>query len=166
MGSAADSLLLVVVGGFVLQGTGYGLLRPAVSTALADSVEEHDLGMAGAAERLIGQIGVVFGITVMASTYGGDVDQIPLAFGLGAVCAVLANGGRPSDGGSTTGRVRRPGRGRGGRHRGRVSRAPSRLIPPIRPGVRLRTGTRGPARVAGRSAAGQDPGSGIRLLPR
>jgi MFS family permease len=89
VGSATDSLLAVVLAGFVLQGTGYGLLRPAVSTALADAVDEHDLGMAGAAERLIGQIGVVFGITVMASTYGGDVDQIPLAFGLGAASAAL-----------------------------------------------------------------------------
>jgi MFS family permease len=89
LGSAGGSLLVVVVGGFVLQGIGYGLLRPAVSTALADAVDEHDLGMAGAAERLIGQIGVVFGITVMAATYGGDVDQIPLAFGFGAVCALL-----------------------------------------------------------------------------
>lgn len=89
VGSAVDSLLLVVAGGFVLQGTGYGLLRPAVSTALADAVEEHDLGMAGAAERLVGQLGVVFGITILASLYGSDVDRFPLAFGVGAAFALL-----------------------------------------------------------------------------
>ena len=88
-GSAADSLVVVVVAGFVLQGTGYGLLRPAVSTALADAVDERDLGVAGATERLVGQLGVVFGITIMAALYASDTDRFPLAFAVGAVFALL-----------------------------------------------------------------------------
>lgn len=90
LGSAIDSLLVVVAVGFILQGTGYGLLRPGTTTALADAVDEHDLGMAGAAERLIGQLGVVFGITIMASIYASDVDRFPLAFAVGAVFGLLA----------------------------------------------------------------------------
>ena len=90
IGSAADSLLTVVLAGFVLQGTGFGLLRPAVSTALADSVDERDLGVAGATERLVGQLGVVFGITIMAALYASEVDRFPLAFAIGAVFAALA----------------------------------------------------------------------------
>jgi MFS family permease len=88
-GSAADSLVVVVVAGFVLQGTGYGLLRPAVSTALADAVDVRDLGVAGATERLVGQLGVVFGITIMAALYASDTDRFPLAFGVGAAFALL-----------------------------------------------------------------------------
>jgi MFS family permease len=89
VGSAIDSLVIVVVGGFVLQGMGFGLLRPAITTALADAVEEHDLGMAGAAERLTGQVGVAFGITILATVYDGDLDRFAPAFAVGAVFALL-----------------------------------------------------------------------------
>jgi MFS family permease len=92
VGSAADSLALVVALGFLGQGIGFGLLRPAVTTALANAVDEVDLGMAGAAERLTGQVGVAFGITIMATVYGGDVDGFPASFAVGAVFAALAAG--------------------------------------------------------------------------
>ncbi|HEX6421521.1 MAG TPA: MFS transporter [Acidimicrobiales bacterium] len=88
-GSAAGALALVIGVGFLGQGVGYGLLRPAIATALADAVEERDLGMAGAAERLTGQVGVAFGITVMATIYGGEVDRFPPAFAFGAACAAV-----------------------------------------------------------------------------
>jgi MFS family permease len=89
VGSAADSLAVVVVLGFFAQGIGFGLLRPAITTALADAVDERDLGMAGAAERLTSQVGVASGITIMATVYGGDVDGFPASFAVGAVFAVL-----------------------------------------------------------------------------
>jgi MFS family permease len=89
VGSALDSLVVVIVVGFLLQGVGFGLLRPAISTALANAVEERDLGMAAAAERLSGQLGVAFGITVMASVYASDVDRFPVAFAVGATFALL-----------------------------------------------------------------------------
>ena len=89
IGSATDSLLTVVLAGFVLQGTGYGLLRPAVGTALADAVDERDLGVAGATERLVGQLGVVFGITILAALYASQTDRFPIAFAVGAAFAVL-----------------------------------------------------------------------------
>ena len=89
-GSAAASLLLVVGIGFLLQGVGYGLLRPAISTALANAVDERDLGVAGAAERLAGQVGIAFGITVLATVYGDDVQRFAPAFAVGAVFGLLA----------------------------------------------------------------------------
>ncbi|MBN2624690.1 MAG: MFS transporter [Acidimicrobiales bacterium] len=88
IGSATGSLVVVVVGGFVLQGMGFGLLRPAITTALADAVDERDLGMAGAAERLTGQVGVAFGITILATIYDGDVDRFAPAFAVGAAFAL------------------------------------------------------------------------------
>lgn len=89
-GSATASLVLVVALGFLLQGIGFGLLRPAISTALANSVDERDLGIAGAAERLTGQVGVAFGITVLATIYGDDVDRFAPAFAVGALFGLLA----------------------------------------------------------------------------
>lgn len=88
VGSAATSVAVVVVCGFVLQGIGYGLLRPAFTTALANTVQNRDLGIAGAAERLSGQVGVAFGIAVLASVYGGDVDRLAPGFMVGAVFGV------------------------------------------------------------------------------
>jgi MFS family permease len=87
-GAAADSLVLVIAAGFLPQGIGYGLLRPAISTALADAVAEQDLGIAGAAERLTGQLGVAFGITLLATAYGGDIDRFAPAFLVGAAFGV------------------------------------------------------------------------------
>jgi MFS family permease len=89
VGSATDSLLVVVGVGFLFQGIGFGLLRPAITTALADSVDERDLGMAGAAERLTGQVGVAFGITILATVYGGDIDGFAPAFAVGAAFALV-----------------------------------------------------------------------------
>jgi MFS family permease len=89
VGSATDSLPIVVGVGFIFQGIGYGLLRPATTTALADAVDERDFGMAGAAERLTGQVGVAFGITIMATVYGGEVSGFPPSFVVGLVFAVV-----------------------------------------------------------------------------
>lgn len=85
LGSSLDSLAVVVGAGFLFQGLGFGLVRPAISTALANSVAQHDLGVAGAAERLCSQMGSAFGITVLAAVYGGDVDRFPPAFLVGSV---------------------------------------------------------------------------------
>jgi MFS family permease len=88
-GAATSSLAVVIVVGFLLQGIGFGLLRPAISTALADAVDEADLGMAAAAERLSGQLGVAFGITVVATVYASEVDRFPAAFAVAAAFALL-----------------------------------------------------------------------------
>jgi MFS family permease len=105
VGSATDALPVVVGVGFVFQGIGFGLLRPAITTALADAVDERDFGMAGAAERLTGQVGVAFGITIMATVYGGEVSGFPPSFVVGLVFAAAGAV-------AALGMHRRPGAGR------------------------------------------------------
>jgi MFS family permease len=89
VGSATASLAVVIGLGFLFQGIGFGLLRPAITTALANAVDQGDLGMAGATERLTGQVGVAFGITILATVYGGDVDRFAAGFAVGAVFGLL-----------------------------------------------------------------------------
>lgn len=89
LGSAVDSLALVVAVGFIGQGIGYGLLRPGLTTALANAVDERDLGVAGAAERLTGQVGVAFGITILATIYAGEIDRIASAFAAGVAFTLV-----------------------------------------------------------------------------
>jgi EmrB/QacA subfamily drug resistance transporter len=91
MGSATKSLAIVVGLGFLLQGIGYGFLRPPITTALTNSVEQQDFGLAAASERLMGQIGVAFGITTMVAVYAGDVDRFATGFVVGAVLAIVAS---------------------------------------------------------------------------
>jgi hypothetical protein len=91
VGSATKSLAIVVGLGFLLQGIGYGFLRPPITTALTNSVEQQDFGLAAASERLMGQIGVAFGITTMVAVYAGDVDRFATGFVVGAVLAIVAS---------------------------------------------------------------------------
>lgn len=65
--------------GLVLQGVGHGLALPSLTSAISHSVAESDLGVASAANRLTGQIGAAFGITLLAIVYGGRNE--PAAFG-------------------------------------------------------------------------------------
>jgi MFS family permease len=94
LGASFGSLLVVVVGGFVVQGIGYGLLRPAIPTALANAVDQVDLGVAAASERLMGGLGFAAGVALLVSVYGGEADAAHFAgaFALGAALAVVAAG--------------------------------------------------------------------------
>lgn len=91
-GSATSSLAIVIGLGFLGQGVGYGLLRPAISTALANSVTEQHLGIASASERLAAQVGIAFGIALMATVYGGDTDRFGPAFLVGALFGLVGLG--------------------------------------------------------------------------
>jgi MFS family permease len=58
--------------GLVLQGLGYGLAGPSLSSAVANAVPDSDLGIASAGSRLMGTLGTAFGITALLLMYGGD----------------------------------------------------------------------------------------------
>jgi MFS family permease len=58
--------------GLVLQGLGHGLALPSLSSAVANSVPDRDLGIASAGSRLMGTLGTAFGITALLLLYGGD----------------------------------------------------------------------------------------------
>jgi len=91
LGTAATSLVAVGVG-LVFQGLGHGLSLPSLTSAVANSVPERDLGIASAANRLTGQVGTAFGITALTIAYGGINTGAGLgaALGLGAVLALLS----------------------------------------------------------------------------
>lgn len=57
-------LLLVALG---LSGAGIGMSSPAMTSLVANAVDERDLGVAGAMQQLMTQLGAVFGSVVMTS---------------------------------------------------------------------------------------------------
>ncbi|MEZ5203742.1 MAG: MFS transporter [Acidimicrobiales bacterium] len=63
----AHSTVPVIVGGLALAGIGMGLAMPPLSASVTVSVDPADLGIAGASQQMMIQVGVVFGITVMQS---------------------------------------------------------------------------------------------------
>lgn len=60
----------VVVAGLVVQGLGHGLVRPSISTSLANSVARFDLGIAAASERMTFQVGAALGIALLTGLSG------------------------------------------------------------------------------------------------
>ena len=87
----AESLALFVAG-LAAQGAGHGLSQPSITAAIARSVPFHDLGIAGAANRLMGQGGAAFGITLLALAYGGrgTPEAFALAFAVGGGLSALS----------------------------------------------------------------------------
>jgi len=78
--------------GLVGQGAGNGLSQPSITAAISHSVDESDLGIAAAANRLLGQGGAAFGVTALTLAYGGvnESRAFALAFAVGAAFATLA----------------------------------------------------------------------------
>jgi hypothetical protein len=56
---------LVIIGALALSGMGLGASSPALAASVANSVDEADLGVAGAFQQMMSQFGVVVGIQVM-----------------------------------------------------------------------------------------------------
>ncbi len=88
----AEHEIVVVGAGLVFQGLGHGLSLPALTSAVASSVPEKDLGIASAANRLMGQTGASFGIVTLTLVYGGVNTEGAFARALmaGAVLSALA----------------------------------------------------------------------------
>ena len=78
--------------GLIGQGAGHGLSQPSITAAISRSVDESDLGIAAAANRLMGQGGAAFGITLLTLAYGGvkSADAFALAFGVGTLLSALS----------------------------------------------------------------------------
>jgi EmrB/QacA subfamily drug resistance transporter len=86
---------LFVVAALALSGLGMGASAPAMAAAIANAVDERDLGIAGATQQMVNQVGVVIGIQVMqtiqaarADTVGG-VAAYGDAYMVGAAAALL-----------------------------------------------------------------------------
>ncbi|MEI7592351.1 MAG: MFS transporter [Actinomycetes bacterium] len=65
---------LVIMGALALSGVGMGAASPALAAAIANSVEEKDLGVVSAAQQMVAQIGVVAGIQILLTV---QVSQEP-----------------------------------------------------------------------------------------
>ena len=69
--SATTGLVALAVVALVLQGVGNGTAQPTITATLSNSVDEQDLGIAAAAQRMTFQVGSAMGITVLTALYGG-----------------------------------------------------------------------------------------------
>ncbi|MBX3312914.1 MAG: MFS transporter [Actinobacteria bacterium] len=67
----ADTAELSIVGALALAGVGMGIATPPLSASVTLSVEAEDYGIAGAAQQMMNQVGVVLGITAMQSVQQG-----------------------------------------------------------------------------------------------
>jgi EmrB/QacA subfamily drug resistance transporter len=86
---------VVIVAALGLSGLGMGASTPAMAAAIANSVDERDLGIAGATQQMVNQIGVVLGIqivqTVQVARAGADgaVNAYHEAYFVGALAAAF-----------------------------------------------------------------------------
>ncbi|MEN8158710.1 MAG: MFS transporter [Myxococcota bacterium] len=90
-GALASDLLLFGIG-LMGQGAGHGLSQPSITSAVAHAVDESQLGVAAAANRLAGQGGASFGIAALTILYGGVAEPGVFAqtFALGAALAAAS----------------------------------------------------------------------------
>jgi EmrB/QacA subfamily drug resistance transporter len=122
---------LVVVAALALSGVALGASSPAMAASVANAVDERDLGIAGAAQQMVAQVGVVSGIQIMLTVQearevgAGALASYHTAYLVGAAaaaCAVLTSLFVRS-----TGRAERA---TPGRARGAPQGAPDELLEP------------------------------------
>lgn len=104
---ASGSSDLLVVLGLGLSGIGFGIAAPALTALVANAVDDETIGVAGAMQQLLSQMGAVLGSTVMISVHEMTVGSttvvrsygIALLFGAGtaAAAALLATRLTPTD---------------------------------------------------------------------
>jgi len=86
------SAFWAVAPGLVLQGLGNGLGLPSLTSSSGNAVDEADLGIASAVNRLTGSVGAGLGITLLTLIYGGSntPESFARAFAAGGGLAALA----------------------------------------------------------------------------
>lgn len=91
----AESTDLLLIGSLALSGVGMGTTAPAMTAAIANAVEDADLGVAGAAQQMMQQVGVVAGIQILQTVQAsrepavGGIASYHTAYLVGAVAAGL-----------------------------------------------------------------------------
>lgn len=71
-----SSGVIVIMGALALAGVGMGIAMPPLSASVTASVDPGDLGIAGAAQQMVNQVGVVTGIQVMHAIQQGRVSAV------------------------------------------------------------------------------------------
>jgi MFS family permease len=88
----ANSTNLLIVVALALSGAGLGIASPALTSLTANAVAESDLGVAGAMQQLMSQMGAVLGSVVLTSiaVSGGPQQFGPfhVAFVVGAAVSL------------------------------------------------------------------------------
>lgn len=89
-----DSSDVFIAGGLALSGVGLGLASPAMTALVANAVDDDDLGVAGAMQQLMNQLGAVVGSTVMISIHestlsSGVIQSFSYALLAGAATAFV-----------------------------------------------------------------------------
>jgi MFS family permease len=93
---SAGSSDIVIALGLAMSGVGFGIAGPALTGLVANAVDDETVGVAGAMQQLLSQMGAVLGSTVMISihemTAGSTtvVRSYGLALLAGAVTASVA----------------------------------------------------------------------------
>jgi len=70
-----DTPLWLIAFGLALSGLGLGVSSPAMSSLLANAVEDDQLGAASAMQQLVSQMGALLGATVMITVQEATADQ-------------------------------------------------------------------------------------------
>jgi predicted MFS family arabinose efflux permease len=108
---APGSSDLVIIGSLALSGVGLGCSSPALAASIANAVDERDLGVAGAFQQMMTQLGVVLGIQLMQTVsvvrrgasgevgaYGEAYLLAAVVAGAGLLCALFVQSSRRDEG--------------------------------------------------------------------
>jgi len=93
--TATDLSTAMVVASIALSGLGMGLVQPAITASVANSVDDRDLGVAGAAQQMVVQVATSLGMNLLDSAQAGWVATAGLAgsyanaYRLGAVITAV-----------------------------------------------------------------------------
>lgn len=86
---------VLIMGALALAGIGMGIAMPPLTASVTASVASHDYGIAGAAQQMMNQVGVVIGITAMQSVQQareqvvGEAASYPWGYLAGLALAVV-----------------------------------------------------------------------------
>jgi EmrB/QacA subfamily drug resistance transporter len=86
----SSSSVLLVIAALALSGAGMGATAPAMAAAIANSVAERDLGVAGGAEQMFSSLGVVVGTQVMVTVQQASGSSYASGYLVGAVAGLVA----------------------------------------------------------------------------
>jgi EmrB/QacA subfamily drug resistance transporter len=93
VGAGAGNTLVLVA--LALSGLGMGASSPALAATIANAVEDRDLGIAGAAQQMVNQVGVAIGVQAMLAVQTaragsvGDVGAYGDAYLFGGAVAAV-----------------------------------------------------------------------------
>ena len=70
---------ITIVGALALSGVGLGLLVPSMSSLIANVVDVRDLGVVGASQQMLAQLGAATGIQIMQTVQAARENAVSLA---------------------------------------------------------------------------------------